>query len=187
MDNSVIASPQNELSNPLLGSEHQEEHDVEIAVPLQVEDDDDELRVLPTRYDLFVLWLVLPTLLFLQFGIAFWFHDGVSTTTHHLYWYTVNWSIVLFVVASYLFRRTLQDHRHERNIAVDTLLFLLPEIIMDVLLGMVLFGLVEVAFLTMVASTVGLSLYVVVQSLYTLSENTQDDDLASDCEVLCTV
>jgi hypothetical protein len=48
---------------------------------------------------------------------------------------------------------------------VATLLFLLPEIIMDVLLGMVLFGLVKVAFLTMVVSTVRMSLYVVVQSL----------------------
>ena len=147
---------QQELSTPLL-------EDIETAVAVEKPLDEDEYLE-STCWDHVILWFVLPSLLFVQFAISFLYSDE---TPHHLQWSTVNWSIGLFVVASYLFRRTLQDHC-VGQVTLDALLFLLPEIIMDVLLGMVLFGYVEAAFLTMVFSTVLLSFYVVCQSLYTL-------------------
>jgi hypothetical protein len=139
----------------------------------------------------------LPLLLFVQFGIAFRLDQqqaalspdaaSNSITTHYyaihsLEWSTVNYSIVLFVLSSYLFRRTLQETckcdkmSSESSLLTSTIGFLLPEIIMDLLLALVLFGQVAPAFLTMVVCTMGLSLYVVVQSFQTLVCQQDEDD-----------
>jgi hypothetical protein len=135
-----------------------------------------------TCCDTIILWLVLPALLFVQFGIAFtldsttpvdaFYHNHSSMVS--LEWSTVNYSIFLFVLSSYLFRQTLQEmccYRSSSNSSsCCTFWFLLPEIIMDLLLALILFGAVVPAFLIMVLSTMALSGYTVVCSVTTLCE-----------------
>jgi len=161
---------QQELAEPLLVK----------SQPQEQPEDDESSRFEPSCWDHCILWIVLPILLFVQFGIAYWFDRN-----QRLPWGVVNASICLFVVASYLFRRTLTDRasvpflQHERSMMA----FLIPEVIMDVLLLLVLLGSVEWAFFCMVGSTVLLSLYVVVQSLCTLYESVfeseeEDDDMS---------
>jgi len=156
------------LSTPLLSSETREK------TQQQPSDDCVEGEVTSQScWDNIILWIILPILIFIQFGISF---SVQKETPHSLQWSTVNWSIVLFCVASYIFRRAIDD--------VTRWLSLLPEIIMDVLLAMVLCGAVELAFLTMVTSTIVLSLYVVVHSIHTLWQHGQDDDESEKEDVI---
>ena len=187
-----------ELSRPLLGLEHEDElHDEEVGrlVPHDDDDDDDDCYDnihTATCCDSFILWLVLPVLLFVQFGIAFRLDQQQTAASsahhyysiHHLEWSTVNYSILLFVLSSYLFRRTLQETESccDSSVASATFMFLLPEIIMDILLAFVLFGQVVPAFLSMVVCTMGLSLYVVLQSFSTLVWEARSNDDESEEE-----
>lgn len=180
---------ESKLSRPLLGVERE----VEVARPVDEQEEPECCEVHTTTCcDSFILWLVLPALLFVQFAIAFRLEDQQHPAAddhhhhysiHNLEWSTVNYSIVLFVLSSYLFRRTLQETvaccnetTSSRFFFSSTFLFLLPEIIMDLLLALVLFGQVVPAFLAMVLFTMGLSLYVVVQSFQTLLYDEGDDD-----------
>lgn len=180
---------ESKLSRPLLGVERE----VEVAHPVDEQQEEEEqgcCDVHTTTYcDNFILWLVLPALLFVQFAIAFRLEEQQHPSTDHhdhysihtLEWSTVNYSIVLFVLSSYLFRRTLQETVECCNETASfwlnsTVLFLLPEIIMDILLALVLFGQVVPAFLVMVVCTMGLSLYVVLQSFQTLVYGVDKDE-----------
>ena len=101
----------------------------------------------------FIMWVILPTLLFSQFGMAFLMHD---VQTSSLSFAVVNVSIVLFVVTAWLYRHACAD----ANVQTIALL-LLPEILMDVVLGLVLFNRVELGFMVLLMSMLCLSSFVV--------------------------
>lgn len=104
----------------------------------------------------FIMWVILPSLLFSQFGMAFLMHDARTTS---LSFTVVNISIVLFVVTAWLYRHACAD----ANIQTIALL-LLPEILMDVVLGLVLFNQVELGFLVLLVSMLCLSSFVVLST-----------------------
>mmetsp|Transcript_10212 Transcript_10212/g.19599 ORF Transcript_10212/g.19599 Transcript_10212/m.19599 type:complete len:194 (+) Transcript_10212:90-671(+) len=104
----------------------------------------------------FIMWVILPTLLFSQFGMAFLMHD---VRTSSLSFTVVNISIVLFVVTAWLYRHACAD------VKIQTIaLLLLPEILMDVVLGLVLFNRVELGFMVLLVSMLCLSSFVVIST-----------------------
>jgi hypothetical protein len=108
--------------------------------------------------DNFVALVVLPALLFLSFGEAF-YTSSVDADTG-LRWSVVNYSIVMFVVIATLYRQAL----HECKITFSVAL-LLPEILMDIVLGLVLCGQVVPAFLLLTSSILCLAIFVVASSI----------------------
>jgi hypothetical protein len=185
-----------ELSEPLLGGSQQEracefdgndevvheEVDEErggcigCTISIAFEDDDEEEDGKDGKvfswFDHVVVWIILPALLFLQFGMAFYMSNVEAVTG--LRWSVVNYSIVLFVVTAVLYRQAAVDCKWTSSFAI-----LLPEILMDVILGMVLFDKIVMAFLFMLLSMLGLAMFVVVCSirvLVVLSMEDKDDD-----------
>jgi hypothetical protein len=185
-----------ELSEPLLGGsqhdereskfdynsndevdESDEEHGgcVGCTITIAFEDHDEEEgkdgKVF-SWFDHVVVWIILPALLFLQFGMAFYMSNVEAVTG--LRWSVVNYSIVLFVVTAVLYRQAAVDCKW-----TSSFIILLPEILMDVILGMVLFDKIVMAFLFMLLSMLGLAMFVVVCSirvLVVLSMEDKEDD-----------
>jgi hypothetical protein len=150
----------NELSTPLLGNllPHHENDEEQGYIPspsltLAVVYDDEEASCQRAAEDEsqwwghFVSTIALPTLLFYQFGVAFSMTPVQGTTG--LQWSLVSFTIVVFVINAALYRRTLQDCQITCSVA-----FFLPEILMDTVLGLVLYGQVVPAFMLLASSTV---------------------------------
>jgi hypothetical protein len=172
-----------DLSAPLIGSQEYRELDEEggcmgctVSIMLQddfeSEDGDDNDNNGFSWFDHVVVWIILPTLLFLQFGMAFYMSDVEAVTG--LRWSIVNYSIVLFVLTAILFRQAAIDCKWTTSIVI-----LLPEILMDVILGMVLFDKIVMAFLFMLFSMLGLAMFVVVCSIRVLIVLSMNDAAAS--------
>jgi hypothetical protein len=91
-----------------------------------------------------VLALVLSTLLFCQFGIAF--HMFPAEATAGLCWSEVNYSIVLYAIVAALYRQSVKDcDMYMADTTFYSIIFL-PEILMDTILVLVLFYKVVAAF-----------------------------------------
>jgi hypothetical protein len=198
----TMASAAQGLSTPLLGDEreqerdvgcyyvHDEVHDEELGgclgctVSIAFEDEDDDEQDGSTCngkddddkvfswFDHVVVWIILPSLLFLQFGMAFYMSNVEAVTG--LRWSVVNYSIVLFVITAVLYRQAAVDCKWTSSFIV-----LLPEILMDIILGMVLFDKIVAAFLFMLISMLCLAMFVVVCSirvLIVLSVGNDDDE-----------
>jgi hypothetical protein len=123
-----------------------------------------------------VVWIILPALLFLQFGMAFYMSNVEAVTG--LRWSVVNYSIVLFVVTAVIYRQAAVDCKW-----TSSFIILLPEILMDVILGMVLFDKIVMAFLFMLLSMLGLAMFVVVCSIRVLVVLSMDNGDAEEGEV----
>jgi hypothetical protein len=137
------------------------------------EDENDEQSPSAWWFDNCVVWVVLPALLFLQFGMCFYMTSVEATAG--LRWSVVNYSIVLFVITAILYRQSAKDCKLTNSAAI-----LLPEILMDIILGLVLFDKVVAAFLFMLGSMLCLSLFVVLSSIRILIV-TKDDECACEC------
>jgi hypothetical protein len=172
---STNSSNGNELSTPLIGNRPQHESDEEQGLPCSslmlatvYEDDDDEsCRQKAAEDDSqwfnnFVVLIVLPALLFIQFGMAF--TDTRVQGTTGLQWSVVNSNIIMFVITAALYRQAVQDFQMTCSIA----LLLLPEILMDAVLGLVLCGQVLPAFLLLLCSMLCLACFVVANSIRVL-------------------
>ena len=161
-----------ELKQPLLDLEdvaletyssdrvaHKHELDVEYHVStmaVEEEEEENSLRGNSVCIEGFITWVLLPTLLFSQFGMAFLMNDE---RTSCMSWSVVNLSIVLFVVTVWLYRHACND----ANIKTICIL-LMPEILMDVVLGLVLFNRVALGFMALLVGMLCLSAFVVVST-----------------------
>jgi hypothetical protein len=148
----------NELSTPLLGNRPQHESDEEqgciscLSLTLASAyggEEEESCEKEAVDYDrqwikTFVNLVVPPTLLFLQFEMAF-FMSPVQGTTG-LQRSSVTYAIVLFVITAALYRRGVQDCQITCLVVV-----LLPEIFMDTVLGLVLCGQVVPAFMLLLS------------------------------------
>jgi hypothetical protein len=106
--------------------------------------------------DNFVDLVVLPALLFLSFGEAFYMSSVDADTG--LRWSVVNFSIVMFAVIATLYRQALYECKITCPVAL-----LLPEILVDIVLGLVLCGHVVPAFWLLLSSIV--CIFVVASSI----------------------
>ena len=135
----------------------------------------------------FVVLIILPSLLFLQFGMAF--SDSPVQGTTGLQWSVVNSNIVMFVITAALYRQAVQDFQMTCSVA----LLLLPEIVMVAILGLVLCGQVVPAFLVLTSSMLCLALFVVANGIRVLvvekewDEEPVHDELEMGFEPLWTM
>jgi hypothetical protein len=115
------------------------------------------------RCEHFVSLVVLPAILFLSFGEVF--HTSSIAADTGLRWYVVKYSIVMFVVSATLYRQVLQECKITYLVAL-----LLPEILINIVLDLVLYGKVVPAVLLMLISTLCLAVFVVASSIGVLVE-----------------
>jgi len=160
------------LHTPLVGTEltttsEEEEENTMVGCAIGIsygkeqddEDEDDDSSF--TCCDNIIVWIVLPVLLFVQFAMAF--KTGGEALRQVLSWSVVNYSIVLFVITSWLYRSACRDCKLRNSI-----LLLLPEIVVDVILGLVLFDKTVLGFMVMLSSMLGLALFVMLTSIHIL-------------------
>jgi hypothetical protein len=163
----------NELSKPLLDNSTQHESDEEegcmpltsLTLAIVYGEDDNEESCQEAAEDdshwcnNFLALVILPALLCLQFGMAF--SMGHVQAETGLRWSVVNYSIVMFVVIAALYRQTVQECKMTSTVAL-----LLPEIIMDIVLGIVLCDQIIPAFLLLLCSMLCLSIFVMASSIH---------------------
>jgi hypothetical protein len=172
-----------ERSTPLIGNRPQHERDEEqgyrysmpcssLMPAAMVYDDDEESCQKATeddsqRFNNFSVFVIIPALLFLQFGMAFSDNPVQGTTG-----LVVNSNIVMFVITAALYRQAVQEFQMTCSVA----LLLLPEIIMNGILGLVLCGQVVPAFLLLISSVHCLAIFVVANSIRVLVAEKECDE-----------
>ena len=174
----------NDLSTSLLGNipQHEcEEYDEEEGC-LTCFEYDDNVELEDSKFgsieeDMVFFMFALHTLLFVQFGMAFSTFPVEATTG--LSWSVVNYSIILYVITTTVYRQVAKDWKLAYSAVV-----LLPEILIDVMLVLILFNKVVTAFLFLLFSVLCLTFLVVVNSTrvlivtkYDTDESEGDDDL----------
>ena len=145
-----------------------EEHEAFIAVPLAV-DEPKEVEEPATTEEFSwascgesCLLAILPCLLFVQFGVAY-----LTENPPQVHWMVVNLGIICFIVTALFFRRAFSEP--------ESLVALIPEVLIDVILGLILFEKTEIAAAVMFVSIFGMG---VVASLKVISP-TPDSSYAS--------
>jgi hypothetical protein len=109
-----------------------------------------------------VVSVVLPALLFMQFGMVFSMNPVQATTTG-LKWSLTNYTIVMFIVNAAFYRQTIQDFQLTCLVAR-----LLPEIIIGTVLGLVFCDQVVPAFFLLLSSMLCMGVIVSVHCIYYL-------------------
>jgi hypothetical protein len=104
-------------------------------------------------------------LLLLQFAMAF--ASPKIVETNNMRWSVVNSSIMVFEGTSILFRSSCKTQRVK-----SSLLWLLPEIVMDCVLGLLARGKLHLSYQVLVLGTLMLALFIVVMCVYELSAPT---------------
>lgn len=117
-----------------------------------------------TWWDHLCLLVILPMLLILQFTIGSNNNDNENNTMDL---HTVYGIIVLFVITAYLYRSSLNDVSISNPYGMQ-ILVLMPEILMDVILGIVLWKDADTAFMVLLVITLLLSGFVILTTLSVL-------------------
>ena len=170
-------SVQESLSVPLLGVESPDTFSAEDAtLPLTssspTSSSPPPLVVQFTWLDSLIVWFISPALLSLDFTIAFWLEPQRTQGLHPPLIYC---SIVMFMLAAYLFRRTMEDMQ-----VTSVWFILLPELSMDIVLTLVLFNQVVWAVVTLLVSILLLSTTVVGYSVTVLLQSSPKGRLATE-------
>lgn len=129
------------------------------------DDDDDEeednvdVKFKSCFFNYSSIWFILPLLLFLQFGLVFTNSEEQDREQlNQLNWNIVNYLIVLFVIASYLYRRVLRANNCE-----SLIMNLVPDIAVDIILGLVFFHYILYGYHFMILTTIYMSIYSLVK------------------------
>lgn len=101
-----------------------------------------------------ILWVILPTMLLSQFGMAFLMHDEETAT---MSWNIVVCSILLFAMTAWLFRSTCEEVGLGKKVLV-----LLPELLMNVVLALVFFNRADLGLLVLLVGMLCLSVFVII-------------------------
>lgn len=130
-------------------------------------------RNMPEIYEI-LMQTLLPVSLFLQFGMAFTMH---TEGTASLSWTIVNVSVVLFIITAWLYRHTCADANMKTIV-----LLLLPEILMDMVLALIYFGLEEMAYVALLLGTLLFSGIVIISTfiLYMREERPDTEERESE-------
>lgn len=168
-----------ELQTPLLDIEERFEENETSSTSVEIDNDDEK-----TCFNELVMMVILPMLLLSQFGMVFLMH---SEQTAYLSWRIVNCSILLFALTAALYRNTCKDAK------VQTLvLLLLPEIIMDIVLGLIFFDRIGVSYAVLLFGILFLSMFVVVTTISLMckrrgTQEVDDEESESNDLVTCQV
>lgn len=152
------------LEAPLLAEEQEE------LVELVDEDEDVLEEGSPmeefgtTCWDYVCTLVVVPGLLWLQFMVAFRSGRALDLTVS-----SVILTIALYSSASFMYKCCIADHDFTAlSRPLQQAVLLLPEILMDVVLGIVLFGSATTAFEGLLYFTMVLAIFVIVSTISTL-------------------
>lgn len=91
-------------------------------------------------------WVIFPALLFIQFGTTM--YCQMKEGTLYMDWKIVHVTIFLFCLVGGVYRQVLRRHPWE-----SLALLLLPELFTNIMLGLVIFGSIEEAFIYLVGFT----------------------------------
>jgi hypothetical protein len=183
----------NDISTPLLGNLPQHEYDerdseydeeegcilrsIKIAYD-DTEESEDDLQSSSHDEESFFLSFALHVLLFAQFGMTF-SASSIEAITG-LSWSVVNYSIILYVITTTIYRQAAKDCK----LTCSAVVLILPEILMNIMVVLVLFQKVVAAFLVLWVSTLCLAFLVMASSIRVLvvtksvtDESECDDDL----------
>lgn len=148
-----------------------EEYDAYIAVPLNLtqplleKEEQEEEKSSWVSCGENCLLAILPCLLFIQFGVAY-----LSNTPPQIHWVLVNLGIVCFIVMAFAFRRAFSEP--------ESLVALIPEVLIDVILGLILFEKTELAATVMFGSILFMGFVSVIKLAFAAS-NRQDEEMES--------
>ena len=114
------------------------------------------------------LLAILPCLLFVQFGVAY-----LTENPPQIHWMIVNIGIVCFIAAALFFRRAFSEP--------ESLVALVPEVLIDVILGLILFEKTEIAAAVMFSSILGMGLVAVFKVISTTQDviNEEEEETAN--------
>ena len=166
-------SSHNELFQPLVGTE---QHIVSLpAVPSEGEMSSKEqpTQVPQTSQHSHDMWItvLLFTLMYIHFGLIY--YSDPSHIINGVSWTTINISISLFIIATFLYRQALHDCRIKSD-----LMILLPEILILLSMALVFFQNVIAAFLLLAAGKLYMAFTVILINAYhlwSLSSTTDDE------------
>jgi len=99
------------------------------------------------------LLAILPTLLFIQFGVAY-----LTETPPQIHWAIVGFGIMCFIATAVVFRKAFSEP--------ESLIALIPEVLIDVILGLILFEKTELAAMIMFCSVAGMGFVASVKMAY---------------------
>lgn len=133
----------------------QQEQEAFIAVPTSFSEDDDDENQEEQEFSWAecgesCLLAILPCLLFVQFGVAY-----LSENPPQIHWAVINTGIVCFIASAVIFRRTFCDP--------ESLVALIPEVLIDIILGLILFEKTEIAAAVMFGSIIGMGVVSILQ------------------------
>lgn len=109
------------------------------------------------------LLAILPCLLFIQFGVAY-----LSDAPPQMHWMIVNLGIMCFIATSLIFRRAFSEP--------ESLVALVPEVLIDVILGLILFEKTELAAIIMFGSILGMGFVAVFKLAFTKNEEEHEQN-----------
>jgi len=112
------------------------------------------------------LLAILPCLLFVQFGVAY-----LTESPPQIHWMVVNVGIISFIATTIIFRRAFSEP--------ESLVALIPEVLIDVILGLILFEKTENAAYLMFLSVIGMGAVATGKMLFCgpNKQNIDDDSL----------
>ena len=149
---------------------------IQIGSDLDDDEDDEEVdETTVTCRDTTILLLLFPLLLMAQFGMVF--ANPVADASLTVAWSTVNYVIVMFAVTSWLYRHTLADLQ-----VSNIFLLVVPEVLLNVILGLVLWDNAAVGFLGLLVSLFALGLFVAISSLRILISSGCEEETKADEE-----
>lgn len=148
----------------------EQEEEAFIAVPSSLsesfDDDEEESGFSWAEFGESCLLAILPCLLFVQFGVAY-----VSEHPPQIHWAIINTGIFAFIGSAVVFRRTFPDP--------ESLVALVPEVLIDVILGLILFEKTEIAAAVMFGSIIGMG---VVAAFSYANSNAEEEVHAEEYE-----
>ncbi|CAB9497786.1 expressed unknown protein [Seminavis robusta] len=103
------------------------------------------------------LLAILPCLLFIQFGVAY-----LTESPPQIHWMIVNFGIACFIGTALIFRRAFNEP--------ESLVALIPEVLIDVILGLILFEKTEIAAIVMFGSILSMGVVAVAKLAMTTTE-----------------
>jgi hypothetical protein len=160
------------LFQPLVGTE---QHTASLPVVATEEEEPsskEQLQVqqTPPNHDMWITVLLF-TLMYIHFGLIY--YSDPNHIINGVSWTTINISISLFIIATFLYRQALHDC-HIKN----DLMILLPEILILMSMALVFFQNVIAAFLLLAVGKLYMAFMVILINAYhlwSLSSTTDDD------------
>jgi hypothetical protein len=170
------------LYQPLVGTEAQhtttlpscervkKDHDVsETLTAQQQSQSQQQQKQQPVHSNDTWMSIVFFLLMFLQFGILF--HDDKDHVIQGISYKTINLSIGLFILATYLYRHALYDCQVQNDV-----IMLVPEVLIIFAMILGFFHYILLAFLAMAIGKLYMACTVIIINSYHLWFLTDDDD-----------